>query len=485
MMQARKQIPAYMTVYLALTLGVLVTLWMALMEGARLGAIQLKTLCLADACTDSVLAEYHRELFKRYNLLAVDSAYGTGNIGRTNVEGRLVYYLSMNLPGEKPKGYLTGLPVSDFLGLHLAGADITEYTLLSDERGAVFRRLAVQAVEDDLGVNLAKEAIAWTQSIQAYHLDTRDVEAEKRAVDAQIASYQGKEIEKGKKLEFESPTAVVDRQNKSILLWQTLGNQGVSRKMLNRASLISQRSKTGAQAYGNLSYGEASASEKLTERALFGEYVLSYMGNFRKPRKGNMLDYEVEYVIAGKETDAENLSSVLGRILAMREAANALYLFADEKKSEEAHVVALALSTILCVPELEELFHATILFTWAYVESLYDLRLLLAGNRVPLFKDEKSWHYSLGNMLAGLFETNSQGSQGGGMCYQDYLRVLLLLANEEDASYRAMDIVEGNVRLTPGNANFRMDGCFVKMKCKVSMSSGYGYNAEVWEEKFY
>ena len=83
MMQARKQIPAYMTVYLALTLGVLVTLWMALMEGARLGAIQLKTLCLADACTDSVLAEYHRELFKRYNLLAVDSAYGTGNIGRT------------------------------------------------------------------------------------------------------------------------------------------------------------------------------------------------------------------------------------------------------------------------------------------------------------------------------------------------------------------------------------------------------------------
>ena len=484
-MRIRTGIPAYMTVYLSLTLGVLVSLWVVLMEGARLGAIQLKTACLADSCTDSVLAEYHRELFKRYNILAVDSSYGTGYVGRTNVEGRLVYYLDQNLPGNKPEGYLKGLPVKDFLGLRIAGADVTEYTLLSDEQGSVFEYLASEAVRSDLGLGIVQEVIALTQSVQQYQLDTRDVEAEKRAVDAKIASYQGKEIEKNKKLEFESPTAIVDRQDKSILLWQTLGSQHVSTKRINRYSLISQRMKKRENMVGTLVYGDNTRQEKLFQRALFGEFVLSYMGNFREPRKDDILDYEAEYVLMGRESDAENLSAVLYRILAMREAANALYLFSDKTKSEEARLVGLALSTILGVPELEELFQATILFTWAYVESLYDLRVLLSGGRVVLFKSEKTWHYSLGNMLAGLFDTKGDGSQNDGMSYQDYLRVLLLLAKEEDVSCRAMDIVEGNIRLTPGNSNFRMDGCFVKLKAKVSMASRYGYEAEVWEEKKY
>ena len=67
----------YMTIYLALTLGVMISLCLALIEGCRYRGICLETECVMDIGMDSILAEYHRELFAQYNLFAVDCSYGT------------------------------------------------------------------------------------------------------------------------------------------------------------------------------------------------------------------------------------------------------------------------------------------------------------------------------------------------------------------------------------------------------------------------
>ena len=88
-MMSIRRTPAYLTVYLALMLGILTTLCLALIEGSRYSSFQMESVCIADACMDSVMAEYHRELFRRYNLLAVDISYGTEYASRTNLEGRL------------------------------------------------------------------------------------------------------------------------------------------------------------------------------------------------------------------------------------------------------------------------------------------------------------------------------------------------------------------------------------------------------------
>lgn len=46
----------YMTVYLALTLGVLISLCLALTEGCRYGGIRLETECVMDIGMDSLPA---------------------------------------------------------------------------------------------------------------------------------------------------------------------------------------------------------------------------------------------------------------------------------------------------------------------------------------------------------------------------------------------------------------------------------------------
>ena len=161
-----KKRPAFLTVYLALTLGVLVSLFLALMEGTRLNTIQLEAACISDACMDSVMAEYHRELFRRYNLLAIDFSYGTKTASRRNLEGRLAWYLDLNLDHPIRDAGTTVLKsgARDLLGMHLESADLTGYTLLTDENGSVFRRKAVEAIKDDYGVIAVQEALEWMKT---------------------------------------------------------------------------------------------------------------------------------------------------------------------------------------------------------------------------------------------------------------------------------------------------------------------------------
>ena len=488
MMKKTKAVAAYLTVWLSMTLGVMTSLYVALLEGVRLNAIEMEATCITDLCMDNVLAEYHRELFRRYNVLALDSSYGTTSIGRGNLEGRLAWYLACNLSAGKEKaiGPLSKYMLKDFLGMSLGNVTITDFSLLPDWDGSVFRKKAVEAIQDDLGIVAIQNTLNWMKTVQDYQLDTRDVEEEKAKVDEKIASYQGREIE-GKKepLSFDNPTSVIENTKKTGLLWQVLGSKSVSGKKIDQSGLIQKRSRDRISNHGNMGVEEQNALQKKGELLIFDEYLLSYFGNYLGVKEQSALDYEVEYVIAGKSTDAENLRGVLKRILAMREASNATYLFSDQTKCEEVEVVALALSAVIGEPELKDLFKTTILLGWAYVESIYDLKVLMNGKRVPLMKDKNTWHYDFSGILEGLWDSVVDGGHEEGLGYEDYLRVLLSLSDAKEITERAMNVIEAIIRLTPGNKNFRMDACYVRFGINVIVNSGFGYQAEISEEKGY
>ena len=65
----------YITVFLSLSLTLILSLVFTVIEGARISAIRMKSECVADIGMNSVLAEYHRELLEQYDLLFVDTSY--------------------------------------------------------------------------------------------------------------------------------------------------------------------------------------------------------------------------------------------------------------------------------------------------------------------------------------------------------------------------------------------------------------------------
>ena len=196
------------------------------------------------------------------------------------------------------------------------------------------------------------------------------------------------------------------------------------------------------------------------------------------------LDYELEYLLTGKDSDIVNLSGVVDTLTGIREAANALYLFTDEEKCAEAEVVAWVVCGLLEVPQLVDLLKASILLAWSFAESLHDVEVLLQGGKIPLMKTADTWYYSLANALTG-FQLTELAENKGGLSYEDYLRILLMLTNEDTLTKRAMNLVEANIRLTPGNKEFRLDGCYVKAEAFVRVNSAYGYCYEITRQKGY
>ena len=61
-----------LTVYLSLSLSLILSFVLTVIEGARISVIRMEAECVADIGMNSVLAEFHRELLEQYDLLFVD-----------------------------------------------------------------------------------------------------------------------------------------------------------------------------------------------------------------------------------------------------------------------------------------------------------------------------------------------------------------------------------------------------------------------------
>ena len=161
----------------------------------------------------------------------------------------------------------------------------------------------------------------------------------------------------------------------------------------------------------------------------------------------------------------------------------------SEEKRAIAELLGEALAAAMMVPEIGELLAATLILGWAFAESVYDVKELLAGEKIPLLKTDATWHYGLSSALQGELpgtsEEDASGSDSPGMGYEDYLRIFLLLCEEKSVTCRAMDVVEMDIRNTPGNRAFRLDTCIVEIAMNVKVKSKYGYSFEIERQKSY
>lgn len=475
--------PGYLTVYAALTLTVMISLCLVLIEGIRRHTIAFETECVMDIGMDSVLAEYHRMLLERYGLLMVDTSYGTDYPSFYNTEWHLSEYLERNLSYEDC-GFLPFL-YRDLLGMELQDVQVLKVSLATDDGGRVFQRRAVECMRSRLGLETMEKLLEWMETVEGYGLLEKDVEAQMDQVSEELQECGaiGKNIgeEIWGKTETSDPIEAVQAMRKEgILKWVV---EDVSR--LSEAAVDPDQYISGRYAKGEVNRGNYPQEEQLslTDNILLLEYFLNYAGRYGKPRENSLLQYQVEYLLGGKAGDRDNLRQTANLICGIREAANVIYLLGDEAKRAEVEMVAAVLAGVIAQPELQPLFETAFILAWAYLESLYDVKTLLAGGRVELLKTDKNWHYSLANIWT--FQTETAEGEGTGLSYEDYLRIFLYVQSPEISTMRFMDLVEMDIRRTPGNSCFRMDGCIDRLEAEALIQSGYGYSFTIRREKQY
>ena len=474
----------YLTIYISLTLTVMLSLCLTLIEGARQNTIRLETECVMNIALDSIMAEYHRELFQQYNLFYIDSSYGSDYPSYYNTEARLKYYLEQNLDIEEAS-YIDFL-YKDVLGMELEEVYLKKVTLATDGDGVLFQKRAAQAVWDDIGLRLVENVLDWVQTIEVQGLMERDMAAEKQAADAQLEAFNGTEKQLSEevwfKVEIKDPTQHLDDMRaQGVLKWVVDNEATLSGQKVDLSQYISARRKRGI-----LNQGNVTVTEQLSvmEKILFHEYLLRYSGHYGAEKEGSLLKYQAEYLVAGKSEDVENLRQVVNRICAIREVANILYLYGSAEKTVLVETVASLLAAAVLCPEIAPVFEVVLFLGWSYIESLYDTKVLLAGGKVPLMKDNNTWHYDLDSILQTV-DMQVKDVSSTGMSYTDYLHVMLYLTDAEKTSFRFMDLMEMDIRLTEGNENFRMDACIDKVEAEAVIQSGYGYKCIISREKSY
>ena len=134
--------------------------------------------------------------------------------------------------------------------------------------------------------------------------------------------------------------------------------------------------------------------------------------------------------------------------------------------------MATAISSALLIPMASGIVEMVLLGCWAYGESILDVRELFAGGKIPLMKNDANWQLSLENLgqLLQRMDTNRRDDVQG-MDYEDYLRVLLYLEEQQTKTMKCLDAFELTVRGTQGHEQFRMDSCLDALEVSIDVNA--------------
>lgn len=429
------------------------------MENAR--RLQVET--AMNSSMNAVFAEYHRELLEQYDLLAIDTSYGSGNTQVQNTAKHLQNYMNGNL-GE---GLLRR---SDMLGLYAKDALAHSVVRLTDAEGKVMQWQAITYLYGLAGVD--KEWEEKEKNQPSYPSELTDESAMERMwgqanreLDAQELPTRRNEDDQEEVVSLNNPAdAVCSMKSLGILRLTVDDLDKISNEMLQEEELVSRRVC--------LTTDSEEVEEpylSVTDRILFQQYLFQKMGSYAKEKENSRLKYQLEYLIAGNLGDYQNLESIANRICLMRFFLNYRFLSNNGAKVAEAKAAAMALTAVMLKPELEPFVTKTLLFAWAYAESVQDVRRLLDGGRVPLNKTDADWRVSLRGL--GNFHHSGGGNRGeNGLDYEAYLRMLIGVTPQKLLVQRAMDVMETDIRQTEGNSRFRLDACIVSLDASVTVS---------------
>lgn len=478
----KKEKNGYITLYLTLTLGIMLSLVFVLLEAVRNNTIRMETESVMDIGLYSVFGEFHRELLEQYDLFFIDTSYGEGRPDVKRSEEHLQYYMNENFQKDRVEGWLGFRDLTD---LSCDNVEFECYTYASDRQGQVLKSQIVDYMQDKTGIEAAQDIlyqfdvlkngnylsmdISGQWSVAEENLNVLVEEKKKEMIDPET----GEEFPIG----LDNPADYV----KDVKAQGALGlvlppEKEISSMSIHPEYYLSHR--TISQGKGILST-EETLVDKATEDILFWEYLMEKCSSYSSVLEKAVLKYQIEYLLSGKGSDLENLEEIVEDILQIREGVNFLYLISDQGKVGEADALAWLVSALFFSPEIKDAVKATILFAWSYAESVKDVRILLDGNKLPLLKSSTTWNTPLSQLLMFTSCLDQYDVSSEGMSYEDYLRFFLSLKSEEEILYRFMDICEMDIRVTEGNEYFQMDGCISAVKAKVNVSSGYGNGYEI------
>lgn len=268
-------------------------------------------------------------------------------------------------------------------------------------------------------------------------------EAKRTEVQDDTPKYTEKEVADAKKKYKESQKnlddATGDGSARGTLSFFISGDKKISKR------------KISSTAWGEVQT-EKEEKTDLVEKGLLILYAKAHFKNFlsktKEDDKKEALKYGVEYLIAGKESDEANLSSVANRIFGLRTIVWYGYFLTRKDKMAEAEAIAAAIASVLALPAAIEIIKYGIVMGWSMDEARKEVKSLLKGDDIPLLPGK---------------------SEGVKLKYQSFLDSFLVIASGK-LPIRMVKLIEQNIKLRYYQG-FRADSMYAGVNGEVSVKT--------------
>lgn len=449
------------TIFSLLSLLLITATLFALLEGTRFQELRRFADLQTENSLEAAFANYNTCLWKNYRLLG-NNLSQIAPILEESGNGRCGY--GVNLLQMQPEEI-----------------SLNAYTLLTDGGGTVFVKSVSSYMQENLIYESAKELYNQYEAIK-HTLDSKEMNLEN--IDTALENIQNMnspEVEENTRTIDENKEDGVEKISKDELDAESILEMAKAWKEKGILELVLEDTSQLSELEQDFSDGllarelESGNGEELPEidwndRILLQQYLLSYMSNYREVKSERALSYELEYLVAQKDSDIENLKAVAGKLLAIREATNFLFLVSNPEKSAKAEESALLFVGTSGNPVLIQVVKIGLLTAWSLAESILDVRALLAGRKIALLKNEKTWTVELENIGEIMKGFAMAKENPHGLSYELYMGILLFFEKAETLGIRAMNLQETTIRKNYQDASFRMDTLVTQAKVSVSYS---------------
>ena len=298
-----------------------------------------------------------------------------------------------------------------------------------------------------LGIEEAKRSESsnqiHTKMVEKPKAMAKKIEVQKSEVQDDTPKYTEKEVADAKKKYKESQKnlddATGDGSARGTLSFFISGDKKISKR------------KISSTAWGEVQT-EKEEKTDLVEKGLLILYAKAHFKNFlsktEEDDKKEALKYGVEYLIAGKESDEANLSSVANRIFGLRTIVWYGYFLTRKDKMAEAEAIAAAIASVLALPAAIEIIKYGIVMGWSMDEARKEVKSLLKGDDIPLLPGK---------------------SEGLKLKYQSFLDSFLVIASGK-LPIRMVKLIEQNIKLRYYQG-FRADSMYAGVNGEVSVKT--------------
>ncbi len=448
----------YLTIFLSLSLSLLTGFLLLLIGNAINNGWKIRLEGIADIGMNSVLGEYEIALHDRYGVFYVDASYLQKPASLQNIEERLSFYILQNLKQEEGRGVWGNTELKDLR--------IEEAVAASAECGKSLKRQAVGYVKD-CGMT-GRDILSNIHS--ADRQESFLAEEEWKKLMGVLA-----EMELPKRLNSEGIWEEVPLENPANRIFSLLGSDvlyltGVDVNRVGTAIIQKKDYISGRQNKTDRKEDKGKIQEVSTDQFLL--YLNEMMGNYMQVRPNSLLRFQLEYIAMGESSDYENLKAVMEQLIHWRFAVNASYALENSKLSEQASEVTGQITAVQLNPAFGEPVKKSILYACAYLETLWEIRCLLAGGRIA--PEKGAFLTQIEQVLTG--EIGEGVSGGSGISYREYVLAMINLLSEKERNMRTMDIMEMDIRRITGNVHFAMDYCIERFKVQINAKGSGGNN---------